>query len=36
MRWQNMAGQRRGCEGLVVVGERPATKGERNGAEALK
>jgi len=36
MRWQNMAGQWRGCGGLVVVGERPATEGERNGAEAPK
>jgi len=36
MRWQNMAGQRQGWEGLIVVGERPATEGERSGAEAPK
>jgi len=36
MRWENIVGQWRGCEGLVVVGERLAMKGERNGAEAPK
>jgi len=33
MRWQNMAGQRQGCEGLLVAGKCPAMGDKRNGAE---